>query len=216
MPSRGIVLLKDIDLCIQEREHRNVLVIKYLNLMMNYFEMAFKGRDECREFESATAEIFRSVFGFDTKWLGSAYSGQQVPDVLLVSESSGYQAIIDTKAYKKYDLPATQRDRMIHHYLPDISNYGRENMPTSFFSYIAGGFSNTIATPLKEIVRETGINGSAMPVATFIKMAERQAEKPMTHDEIAEVFSVNRKVELMDFDENDALLVAEHFHGEYD
>lgn len=168
--------------------------------MMNYFEMAFKGHDECREFESATAEIFKNVFGFDAKWLGSAYSGQQVPDVLLVSGESGYQAIIDTKAYKKYDLPTTQRDRMIHHYLPDISNYGMEDMPTSFFSYIAGGFSNTIATPLNEIVRETGINGSAMPVATFIKMAEHQAEHPMSHEDVASVFSVNRKVELMDFE----------------
>ena len=119
---------------------------------------------------------------------------------MLVSGESGYQAIIDTKAYKKYDLPTTQRDRMIHHYLPDISNYGMEDMPTSFFSYIAGGFSNTIATPLNEIVRETGINGSAMPVATFIKMAEHQAEHPMSHEDVASVFSVNRKVELMDFE----------------
>ena len=167
--------------------------------MMNYFEMAFKGREECREFEEATAEIFRNIFGFDTTWLGSAYSGQQVPDVLLVSENSRYQAIIDTKAYKKYDLPATQRDRMIHHYLPDITQYGREDIPARFFSYIAGGFSNTIATPLKEIVQETGINGSAMPVATFIKLAEKQADNPMSHEDISSIFSVNRKVEITDF-----------------
>lgn len=183
--------------------------------MMNYFEMAFKGHDECREFENATAEIFKNVFGFDTKWLGSAYSGQQVPDVLLVSESSGYQAIIDTKAYKKYDLPTTQRDRMIHHYLPDISQYGRSNLPTSFFSYIAGGFSNTIATPLKEIASETGVNGSAMPVATFIKMAEYHAEHPMSHEKIASVFSVNRKVELTDFETDELMLVADN-HTKYD
>ena len=134
---------------------------------------------------------------------------------MLVSESSGYQAIIDTKAYKKYDLPTTQRDRMIHHYLPDISQYGLCNLPTSFFSYIAGGFSNTIATPLKEIASETGVNGSAMPVATFIKMAEYHAEHPMSHEKIASVFSVNRKVELTDFETDELILVAEN-HTKYD
>ena len=36
----------------------------------NYFEMAFRGRDDATEFETATVEIFKSVFGFETHHVG--------------------------------------------------------------------------------------------------------------------------------------------------
>lgn len=77
-------------------------------------------REQCREFEEATANIFREIFKFNSTWLGSASSGREVPDILIVSDTAGFQAIIDTKAYSRYDLPTTHRDRMIYHYLPDI------------------------------------------------------------------------------------------------
>ena len=166
--------------------------------MTSYFEMAFHGQKQCREFEEATANIFRNVFNFQSKWLGSASSGKEVPDILLVSDTVGYQAIIDTKAYSHYDLPTTQRDRMIYHYLPDIRSYSDSEYPTRFFSYIAGGFSNTIATPLQKIVSATGVNGSAMPVANFIKMVEQHTIAPFLHDDIGRIFSLNRKIELKD------------------
>lgn len=177
--------------------------------MTSYFEMAFNGHEECRDFEEATANIFRDIFGFKSDWLGSAWSGREVPDILLVSEEAGYQAIIDTKAYSKYDLPTTQRDRMIHHYLPDIGSYSASTLPTSFFSYIAGGFSNSIATPLQKIVEATGVNGSAMTVGNFIKMIETHQNSPYSHREIAEIFSCNRRIELTDL-LPDVLNVAEN------
>ena len=166
--------------------------------MTNYFEMAFSGREQCREFEEATANIFREIFKFNSTWLGSASSGKEVPDILLVSDEEDFQAIIDTKAYKNYDLPTTQRDRMIYHYLPDIKNYSPSNSTLKFFSYIAGGFSNTIATPLNKIVESIGINGSAMTVSNFIKMIEKNILKNYTHEEIKNIFSVNRQVNLSD------------------
>ena len=166
--------------------------------MANYFEMAFSGREQCRQFEEATANIFREIFGFNSIWLGSAASGREVPDVLLVSDNAGFQAIIDTKAYSRYDLPSTHRDRMIYHYLPDIKNYSSSKLPVEFFSYIAGGFSNTIAHPLNEVVRLSQINGSAMPVTVFIKMAENNAIKPYSHDEIKKIFSLNKQVDIRD------------------
>lgn len=166
--------------------------------MANYFEMAFSGREQCRQFEEATANIFREIFGFDSTWLGSAASGREVPDVLLVSDCTGFQAIIDTKAYSRYDLPSTHRDRMIYHYLPDIKNYSSSGLPVGFFSYIAGGFSNTIANPLNEIAKISHVNGSAMPVTVFIKMIENNAIKPYSHDEIKKIFSSNRRVYITD------------------
>ena len=162
--------------------------------MANYFEMAFAGHEQCREFEEATANIFREIFRFNSTWLGIASSGKAVPDVLLVSDGSKFQAVIDTKAYSKYDLPTTQRDRMIYHYLPEINKYSDSNLPLGFFSYIAGGFSNTIERPLKEIVRETSVNGSAMPVTVFIKMAEKSLQSPYSHDEIKKIFCLRRKL----------------------
>ena len=168
------------------------------SFMANYFEMAFSGREQCREFEEATANIFREIFQFNSTWLGSASSGRAVPDILLVSDECGFQAIIDTKAYSRYDLPTTHRDRMIYHYLPEIKNYSSSDLPIKFFSYIAGGFSNTIATPLKEIVNATKINGSAVPVTVFIKMAERNSTNPYSHSEIKDIFSLNRKIYISD------------------
>ena len=164
--------------------------------MANYFEMAFSGREQCRQFEEATANIFREIFKFDSTWLGSATSGREVPDVLLVSDNAGFQAIIDTKAYSRYDLPSTHRDRMIYHYLPDLKNYSSSKLPVGFFSYIAGGFSNTIAHPLNEVVRLSQVNGSAMPVTVFIKMVENNAIKPYSHAEIKTIFSLNRQVSI--------------------
>lgn len=166
--------------------------------MTNYFEMAFKGTEECRNFEIATAQIFRDVFHFNSKHI--AGGAKEVPDVLLVSDEAGYQAIIDTKAYSRYDLGAQQRDRMIYHYLPDIHSYGDKHLPLSFFSYIAGGFTPTIERPLRKIVEASGVNGCAMPVSNFIKLAEKQHARPYSHEEIRRIFSLNRKVELSDLD----------------
>lgn len=166
--------------------------------MTNYFEMAFQGHDKCTDFEIATANIFRDVFHFNSRHI--AGGAKEVPDVLLVSDEAGYQAIIDTKAYSRYDLGAQQRDRMIYHYLPDIHRYGDARLPLSFFSYIAGGFTPTIERPLRKIVDASGINGSAMPVSNFIKLAEMQHARPYSHEEIRRIFSLNRKVELADLD----------------
>lgn len=174
--------------------------------MTSYFEMAFKGREECREFEIATADIFKNVFGLDATHI--AGGAKEVPDVLLIANDAGYQAIIDTKAYSHYDLGAMQRDRMIHHYLPKIQSYSHCELPTGFFSYIAGGFKKTIANPLQKIVAETGVNGSAMPVAHFIKMIEQQSETPYSQRDILQIFSVNRKVEL-----SDLMLTEPHLAG---
>lgn len=69
------------------------------SFMTEYFEMAFKGRDEATEFEKATVQLFCDVFGFETRHVGPI---GLTPDVLLLSDSEGYAGIIDNKAYSKY------------------------------------------------------------------------------------------------------------------
>ncbi len=181
--------------------------------MTSYFEMAYKGTEECRDFEAATAKIFADVFGLQSTWLGSAWSGKEVPDVLLTG-AGGWQAIIDTKAYSTYTLPTTQRDRMIHHYLPDLGHtYGEPDRETAFFAYIAGGFSNTIATPLQKIVGATGVHGAAVPVADFIRMIERQQTRPYSEAELRRIFTVDRKTELSDLALESGLIVTDDGPG---
>ncbi len=165
--------------------------------MAGYGQMAFHGTEQYREFEEATANIFRTVFNFNSTWLGNAAAGRQVPDVLLVSDEAGYQAIIDTKAYAEYDLPTTQRDRM-YHYIQHIAEYSDSNEPPAFFSYIAGGFSNTIATHLQEISSRTNVNGSAVPVHDFIGMVQQHMETPFTHERLRDIFSLNRRIGMTD------------------
>lgn len=163
--------------------------------MTEYFEMAFKGRDEATEFEKATVELFQDVFDFEAKHVGP--SGL-TPDVLLLSDSEGYQAIIDNKAYSKYTISNDHHNRMVHNYIGNLDRYSDSSLPLSFFSYIAGGFGKNIDSQIKDIVNVTGVNGSCMSVSNMIKLVECYETKGYTHKNIRDIFSVNRQVLLSD------------------
>jgi hypothetical protein len=66
------------------------------SFMSKYFDMAFRGRDEATGFEKATAKLFKTVFGYDTRHVGPI---GLTPDVLILSNSAGYCGIVDNKAY---------------------------------------------------------------------------------------------------------------------
>ena len=165
------------------------------SFMTKYFEMAFKGRDEATEFEKATVELFRDVFKFNTKHVGPI---GLTPDVLLVSDDDGYQAILDNKAYHKYSINNDHRNRMIHNYIANVTNYGVKDKPLAFFSYIAGGFGPNIDSQISDIYEETGICGSAITVTNVIKMVERNEDNSYTHKSIKDIFSLNRQILLRD------------------
>lgn len=163
--------------------------------MTEYFEMAFKGRDEATEFEKATVELFQDVFGFEAKHVGPI---GLTPDVLLLSDSEGYQAIIDNKAYSKYTISNDHHNRMVHNYIGNLDRYSDSSLPLSFFSYIAGGFGKNIDSQIKDIVSVTGVNGSCMSVSNMIKLVETYNDKGYTQKNIREIFSVNRQILLSD------------------
>ena len=178
----------------------DILIETYPNgsvgaFMTKYFEMAFKGRDEATEFEKATVELFHEVFKFETKHVGPI---GLTPDVLLVSDCDGYQAIIDNKAYHKYSISNDHYNRMVHNYIENLSNYGESSKSLAFFSYIAGGFGNNIDNQIKSIYETTGIPGSAVSVSNIIKMVERNREKAYSHEDIRKVFGLNRQVLMQD------------------
>lgn len=165
------------------------------SFMAEYFEMAFRGREDAAEFEKATVKIFREVFGFETEHVGPKGLS---PDVLLISDSYGYQAIIDNKAYSEYTISNDHRNRMIHNYIENLNNYSNSNKELAFFSYIAGGFGKNFDSQIKSISDETGIKGSGINVFNMIKMIENHNQKKYNHQSIRNIFSVNREILLSD------------------
>ena len=163
--------------------------------MTKYFEMAFKGRDEATEFEKATTELFKDVFGFQTKHVGPM---GLTPDVLLESREAEYQAIIDNKAYRSYTINNDHHNRMVHNYLSNVERYSDSSYPMAFFTYIAGGFGTNIDRQLQQIYNETEIPGSAVSVSNIINMVENQNQEPYTHKRIKDILSVNRQVMMSD------------------
>ncbi|HAR85580.1 MAG TPA: restriction endonuclease, partial [Clostridium sp.] len=163
--------------------------------MTEYFEMAFKGRDEAIDFEKATVELFQNVFRFEAKHVGPI---GLTPDVLILSDADGYQAIIDNKAYSKYTISNDHHNRMVHNYIKNLERYSNSDVPIAFFSYIAGGFGKNINSQINDIVNVAGISGSAMSVSNMIKLVELYETKNYTHKNIRDIFSVNRQILLSD------------------
>jgi len=157
--------------------------------MSNYFEMAFRGRDEATDFEKATRDIFRDVLGFTAEHVGPL---GLTPDVFVLSDQARFVGIIDNKAYSKYSISNDHYNRMVHNYIP---RYQSERYPLRFFSYIAGGFASNIDARIRDIYQETHVNGSAVPVSTFIKMIEKG---DLEHTQLLKLFSCNRQLSLGD------------------
>ena len=165
------------------------------SFMTEYFEMAFKGRDEATEFEKATVKLFRDVFGFEAHHVGPI---GLTPDVLILSDSDGYCGIIDNKAYSRYSISNDHHNRMVHNYIEGASNYCTAPNTLAFFSYIAGGFGRNIDAQLMGIVSETGVHGSAVPVSSVIRMIEKHQIAPYSHARIKDLFSCDRQLLLTD------------------
>lgn len=178
---------------VNEKFVEETLLKQYPNgsigaFMTEYFEMAFKGRDNATEFEMTTVEIFKDVFGFDAEHVGPIPLN---PDVYVISKNDGFCGILDTKAYHNYSINNDHRNRMVHNY---IETYSNKEYPLAFFSYISGGFGSNINSQVKSIVDETKVNGSAMSVSNMIYLIEKFNELNMNHGTIRRIFSINRQV----------------------
>ena len=180
----------------------NVLYSSYPHGLMggflaNYYEMAFKGTEEATEFEKATTELFSDAFGYRAIHLGQT-GALSAPDILLLSDSEGYQAIIDNKAYSRYSITGDHHNRMVHNYIERVNNYSDSRYPIGFFSYIAGGFISTFDRQIVSEVEESNVHGSGISVATFIKMIEKNSEQPYSHKELRDIFTLDREIKLND------------------
>ena len=85
-------------------------------------------------------------------------------------------------------------------YIEKVSNFSDSPYPIGFFSYIAGGFISTFDKQVLSEVEESGVHGSGITVATFIKMIEHNSEKQYSHKQLREIFSLDREIKLADID----------------
>lgn len=161
------------------------------SFMTEYFEMAFKGRDEAIEFEKATVTLFEMAFGFEAKHVGPI---GLTPDVLLLSNHDGWCGIIDNKAYSRYTISNDHHNRMVHNYIGGFNDYYNGTLPLAFFSYIAGGFGKNIDAQIRNIVEESSVHGSAISVSNVISLVEQTQTVPISHSKIKDIFSLDRQI----------------------
>ncbi len=186
---------------VDERTVESFLVQNYPHgniddFFLSYRELAHMGTAGAREFEMATCEMFRNIFSMRAEHVGPIGN---TPDVFIESEVDGYCGIIDNKAYKNgYSISGDHKRVMEDVYIPNYQTYGHTELPLAFFTYIAGSFGTSINSQIATIVRDTGVNGSAMPVDIFINLAQDYAENGYDHAFLREVFTVGREVQLAD------------------
>ena len=170
------------------------------DFFLAYRELAFMSQEYATEFEIATTEVFKKIFNMRAVHLGQTGS-TAAPDVFVESDELQYCGILDNKAYKKgFSLTGDFKRVMTHEYIPNLKNYVEAKYPLLFFSYISGTFKGHIDTELMEIVDETGVSGSAMPVDIFIDFAQSYVESGFSHQTVRDIFSVNREVRLADLE----------------
>ena len=116
-----------------------------------------------------------------------------------MSDSEGYQAIIDNKAYSRYTISNDHHNRMVHNYIGNLARYSSSQYPLGFFTYIAGGFGKNFDSQVRAVADATGVPGSGMSVSNVIKLVECYGDKGYNHGTLRDLFSVNRQVLLSDF-----------------
>lgn len=155
----------------------------------SYAQMAFESREKATDFEKATAEIFRDIFQFQAEHIGQR---GRVPDVVIASESEGYGALLDSKAYAKgYSLGISQQNRM-RDYIDDYQSYALTGDPLAFFTYVVADYKTTINAQVKEVAETNGVPGSVITARDIIRMVERHRTNPYTHAQIKDMLSLNR------------------------
>lgn len=163
----------------------------------NYLELSARSRDKATEFEVATAEIFRTIFGFKAQHTGN--QGLR-PDIVLSSTTAHYGAIIDNKAYRKgYSLGVGQQGRM-RDYIEDFPQYrlSEDEERPAFFVYVIHEGSTNLTSQIRTLAEKTGVHGSAITARDILLMIRRHQEIPFTHEEIRRIFSQNQIVNLLD------------------
>lgn len=173
-----------------------------------YIEMARQGRDNAIEFEKATAEIFDNALHYKSKHIGQTKPKDRRggnPDVVVISEASSYCGILDSKAYSIYSVESDHANRMIHSYIPNVSEHS-EGKPLRFFMYVSGGFSKNFSSQIKDICCETSeieekrIPGGGITAKNLIRLCQKARNVDIDHDQLLNLFSCNSEITTADIE----------------
>ncbi|WP_278857228.1 restriction endonuclease FokI C-terminal domain-containing protein [Kocuria palustris] len=157
-----------------------------------YRQMATSGTEQAIDFEKATAEVLRTVFGLEAKHIGQT---GKVPDVEVWNNE--WLGIIDTKAYPSYQLESDHQLRMQTNYLPSYKG-GRHGVPLKFFMYISGDFAPSFERNLRNVMNASGVSGSGMPMEPWLQLIVRYPESDLTHEDLRDLWSCGRKITAQD------------------
>lgn len=155
---------------------------------------ALSGGTEAIVLEVAATHIFRRL-GFDrTEHCGQKYARRTggYPDCHIRATGWDRCGFADTKATASYDLPLTDTLKLATYY-KDAWKEFVDPVESSFFLYIAGGFSRsaeTIEAKLRECSQKYDRPVSAITVSAFLELAEM--ENPPSREKLAVMFAEGR------------------------
>ena len=171
------------------RRYPNGAVDSFMN---SYVQLAFDSREHATEFELATAEIFRQVFGFNAQQMGQ--QGRR-PDIVISSDQESYAGIIDNKAYRDgYSITHNQQNSM-RTYIETYPKYKIDQQPLRFFCYVVSDYKRTINSQIKEVADKNHVPGSAITARDIIRFA-RMKNKP-SHAQFLEMLTSNKVVDVL-------------------
>lgn len=164
-----------------------------------FLELSVGGTETATDFEKKTASLFNNGFNFNSLWVGSH---PRHPDIFVFIDYENHRfGLLDTKAYKEYNLPLNHKNLMAHTYIPSFTTHNFEDIDfeLAFFGYIAGGFSNNIGRSFSELVRMTSIPGHYITANNLINLYREYNSGNVSKNRLFELFRINREITLNDF-----------------
>ena len=159
--------------------------------LYNYQSLVFStSREAPRQFEQATAEILRRVFGLDAVCVGQA--GRE-PDVI-VTKPDEWRGIIDTKAYSgEYSLPA-EHERAMREYVEKYTEMDGEAV--RFWAFIAGAISRGAGSKARRLAEQLGTPGVVVGMLAWLQIIRLGQEDKIASEQLAELFSASGELTL--------------------
>lgn len=182
----SIPFYKDLTKKSELSAEKDIIRAKLHNISHEYLSLLDIAFDpsQNRLFEMKTMELFLCECGFYGDHLG----GASKPDGVLFTNCIDYKnfgIIVDMKAYSKgYSLPVGQRDEMLRYIRENIER-NKDLNPTEwwkifpdsvdkfYFMFVSGSFKGDISEKLKKIAMIYNVNGTAMPIATALLVADK-------------------------------------------
>jgi len=173
-----------------------VLPSKYYELL----DIAYDGK-RSRDFEIMTAELLRNCYSLETKLLGDG----RRPDI--VSYTSEFGLIIDTKAYSKgYSKSITEEDKMVR-YIEENKNRCSNQNPTEwwstfpeeipsdqyYFLWASSKFIGQFHSQLESTSQRTGASGSAINVEQLLLGASAVLTGDLCREDLPSYF-LNKEI----------------------